>query len=112
MDCIIKNDKEIEQTEIDKKINELIEFVKFPYFTIINNIYIDENKDIALIIKDRYKLLNFNIEKDDLAEDNLDNLLNLLEKIKINYAIKKAGLNIEEIISICNFKKVIEENNR
>ena len=112
VDCIIKNDKEIEQTEIDKKINELIEFVKFPYFTIINNIYIDENKDIALIIKDRYKLLNFNIEKDDLAEDNLDNLLNLLEKIKINYAIKKAGLNIEEIISICNFKKVIEENNR
>ncbi len=112
VDCITKNNKEIEQVEIDKKINELIEFIKFPYFTIINNIYIDENKDIALIIKDRYKLLNFNIEKEDLAEDNLDNLLNLLEKIKIDYAIKKAGLKIEEITNLCEFKRIIEENKK
>ena len=79
---------------------------------ITKNIYIEENKDIALIIKDRYKLLQFNIEREDLSEDNIDKLIDILEKIRINYAINKVGLNIKEISNICNFNKIIEEDKK
>lgn len=112
VDCIIKNNKEIEQQEIDKKIDNLIEFTKFPHFNILNNIYIGEDKDIALIIKDRYKLLNFNIEKQDLVAENLDNILELLEKIKIYYAMQKAKLTVDGIRNICDLKKIIDESNK
>ena len=110
VECIIKHDNEIEQKDIDITINEFQEFLKFPYFTIINNISFNQEKDIALIIKDRYKLLNFNITKDDLSEINIDSLLNVLEKIRNNYSIKKVGLNIEEISNICKFNKILNEN--
>lgn len=112
VDCIIKHDNEIEQIKIDEKIYDLQKFVKFPHTIIIKNIHIEENKDIALIIKDRYKLLQFNIKKEDLSEDNINKLLNALEKIRINYALNKVGLNIEEINNICNFNKIIEENKK
>lgn len=112
VDCIIKNDNEIEQMKIDEKIEDLQKFIKFSHMVITKNIYIEENKDIALIIKDRYKLLQFNIEREDLSEDNIDKLIDILEKIRINYAINKVGLNIKEISNICNFNKIIEEDKK
>ena len=107
---IIEHDKEITQSEIDDFLKEFIEYVKFPYFTILNNITILDEKDIALIIKDRYKLLNFNIEKEDITENNLDNLLTDLEKIKMINNIRKAGLSVEEIQNLCEYKKILSNN--
>lgn len=112
VDCIIEQDREIEPIAIDKKVDDLIEFVKSPYITIINNIYIEENKDIALMIKDRYKLWDFKIEKEDLEKENIDTLLDILEKIRINYAMKKNGLEINEISNLCEYKKIIKDNNK
>ena len=110
VDEIIKTNKDITQDEIDNFIKEFKENVSSPYFTIINNIKILEEKDIALIIKDRYRLLNFNIEKGDISEDNLDNILSDLEKIKIRDCIDKSGLTIEEIESICEYEKILKNN--
>lgn len=109
VDTIINDKQGIASEEIDKIILELREFIKYPYFTIINNIKMNEDKDIALIIKDRYKLLDFNIEKEDLQEENLDNLLNELQKINISNNIKKSGLNIEDIKNLCEYKNILEK---
>lgn len=109
VDAIIRQNKDITSTEIEDVIKELKNYIKFPYFTIINNIKMVEEKDIALIIKDRYKLLNFNIEKEDLQEENLENLLNELQKINISNNIKNAGLNIEEIKNLCEYKKILDK---
>ena len=109
VDEIIDEIKGIPQNEIDQFIDEFINNIKSPYFTIINNIKILENKDIALIIKDRYKLLNFNIEKSDLSEDNLDNIIKDLEKLKIKDDIEKAGLTINQIKSICEYEKILNK---
>ena len=56
-------------------ITELDEFLKNPYNNIINNITILEENDIAMIIKDRYKLLNFNVDKEDFNEKKINNLI-------------------------------------
>lgn len=109
VDTIIKQNKDITPKEIDDVIAQLKKYIRNPYFTIINNIKMSEEKDIALIIKDRYKLLNFNIEKEDLNEDNLENLLNELQKINISNNIKKAGLNVNSIKYLCEYKKILEK---
>ena len=65
-----------------------------------------EEKNIAIMISDRYKLLNFAIEKEDITPDNLDNLIDTLQKIKNYYYIQKSGINLEEMEFICEFKKL------
>ena len=107
--CMIKNEKSITQDEMDSKIAELREFLNSPYNTIINNITILEDKDIALIIKDRYKLLNFIVEKEDLALGNVDSLISLLEDIETGINLKKADLEIDEIEQLSELKKLIKK---
>ena len=48
----------------DKKMNE--EFVNWPYYTILDNITMLNEKDVLVIIKDRYQLLKINITKENL----------------------------------------------
>ena len=100
---IIENNKTITQEKIDEQIMKLDEFLKNPYSNIITNLTITDDRDIAMIIKDRYQLLNFNIKQDDLSAKNLDNLINTLENIVTSFNLKKTGLdikNIEEILKI------------
>lgn len=108
---IIENNNTISQDKIDELIIGLDEFLKNPYNNIINNITILEENDIAMIIKDRYKLLNFNIEKEDFSVKNVNNLINTLEHIVIAYNLKKSNLkiqDIEEIIELMQALKIQE----
>ena len=108
VECIIKNNKTITQEEIDELIQKLNEFLKSPYNTIINNITILEEKDLGVIIKDRYKLLDFNLEKEDVSADNIDNMISLAKEIKIGFNIEKAGLDIKNIEELCELKKLLK----
>lgn len=107
-ECIINNNKTITQPEIDELINELREFLSNPYIIIIKNITILEDKNIPMIISDRYKLLNFNIEKEDIIESNIDTLISGLQKIKNYYNFQKAGIDLEKMRFICEAKKILE----
>jgi len=103
--CMIENNKTITQEKIDEQIMKLDEFLKNPYNNIITNLTITDEKDTAMIIKDRYQLLNFNIKQEDLSTKNIDNLINVLENITTSFNLKKTGLevqNIEEILKIKN----------
>ena len=105
-ECSKKNNPSITQEEIEQNILELQEFLNNPYNTIIKNITILEEKNISIIISDRYKLLNFTIEKDDINPDNLDNLIDILRKIKNYYYIQKSEINLDDMRFICEFKKI------
>ena len=104
---MIKNQEDISQEEMDLKIEELKEFLNNPYNTIINNIGFLEEKDVVLIIKDRYKLLDFMIEKDDLDINNLDSLISTIEDIQMNINLYKSGINIKDIEQMQKIKKII-----
>ena len=110
-DCIIENNPSITQEEIEEVINELKQFLTDPYIIIIKNITLLENKNIAIIISDRYKLLNFNIQKDDINEENLDNLIDSLNKIKNYYEIEQAGIDINTIRFVCKADKILKAKN-
>lgn len=102
--CMIENNKTITQEKIDEQINKLDEFIKNPFNNIINNLTFIDEKDIAVIIKDRYKLLNFNIRQEDFNNKNMDNLISILENIMVNFNLKSAELNIKEIDELLRIK--------
>lgn len=105
--CICNNFKGIEEEEIEKKINELENFVNYPYCTIISNIKILDNKDIKLIIKDRYKLLNIKIEDEDLELENIEAVIDVIKKIMQAHNIRNNNINLEKIECGIEFKKIL-----
>lgn len=105
--CMVKNQEDISQKEMEEKIEKLKDFLSNPYNTIINNISFLEEKDIALIIKDRYKLLNFIIEKEDLDTGNLDSLISVIEDIQTNISLHKVGMNIKDIEQLLKMQKIL-----
>lgn len=107
VNCIIRNNETITQEEIDVIISNLDDFLKNPYNTIINNLTILEEKDVAIIIKDRYKLLNFMIEKEDISLNNVDNLVSTLDIIEKSFCMKRVGLTPELIEEILRLRKIL-----
>ena len=106
--CMIENNKTITQEKIDEQIKSLENFLKNPYNNIINNLTITEEKDLAMIIKDRYKLLSFNIEKEDFSVKSVDNLISILENLVISIRLKNTGLKVEDIEEILALKDVLK----
>ena len=94
--------------EIDELIIDFDRFVKTPNIQIINNILIQETKNISLIIKDRYALLKFNITKEDVQEDNIDTLYQILKKLKFDINLEKANMDINKISEIIELYEIIK----
>ena len=107
--CICENNKDIEETEVNEIIDELREFMNYPYNTILNNVKLLEERDIMITIKDRYQLLDINIQKEDLEEDNLDELIRIIQKIQIAHNIRENEINLEEISCGCEFKEILNK---
>lgn len=107
-DCMRTINKEVTEQEIETTITDLREFILWPHTTILNNINIMEDKDILVIIKDRYKMLDIEISPEDLEIDNIDSLIAIVKNIEIGNSIKKNKIDVEEIKYICEFKKILE----
>lgn len=109
--CMIKYNKDITEEEIKVNIEEFEEFVKYPYDTISQSIIMGEEKDIPLMIKDRYNLFGIKLTKESLEINNIRSLILDLEKIQNYYYIRKTNIDLEEVKELCRAKKIIEENN-
>ena len=108
--CMIKNDKDITENEIKTHIEEFEEFVKYPYDTISSSIFMNENKDIPLMIKDRYNLFKINITKELLNTNEIRNLILNFQKIENNIHIHEAKIELNEVSYLLKAKKILEDN--
>ena len=106
--CLIKNNHQIEAQEIEEQIVKLKTFMKSPYHTIMKNIHISDEKNVQIIIKDRYRLLNFKVEKEDLDEENIEALVRNLKAIEISLNLENTGLKIEDIDIVCKIKELLK----
>lgn len=77
--------------------NILIHIVYSPYNNLINNIFIKDEKDLSLIIIDKYNLYGGKLNKEMLTKDNIDNLINNLKLVIDNFYIKKYNITEEKI---------------
>ena len=105
---LINKDKTMNDESIVDYIDSLQEFVRWPYFTILNNIKVLEEKDIEFLIKDRYNLLGINLTKDDLEEGKLPKLVETLEKVEKFYYIQKNGIDVDSIEDELELKTVVD----
>lgn len=113
VNTIIKNNPDISQEEIQESIKRFNRFIKYPRITIINNVTINTDKDIVLMIKDKYNLCNINITKSDLDEENVYNLITTVNILCENYNIvNNTDISIEDIEFILQANKILSDNNK
>lgn len=106
-----ENDESISYGEIDKLIDELFDFTMNPKNTLINNITVLGDKNISDIIITNYKLHNVNIDESLLNLESIDSLISDLDKIIMNYNLKKLGISIEKLVDAKKIRCALEKNN-
>lgn len=111
-DCVSEKYDDYVIEDVEEEIGVLTEFLESPYNTFINNITILEEEDIQLIIKDRYKLLDFNITKENIEDGERDFLISTLENLQQSQNIKQTNMTANQIQDICDLKEIIEKNNK
>lgn len=106
----MEEDSELTTIQLDKEIDELIYFTLNPSNTIITNLTIMDDNDIKEIIISNYRLFNVNLDSSTLESD-IDNLINDLEKINIYYILNNFKIDILNLQSIKEGKKLLEKYN-
>lgn len=81
----------------DLDINKLTSFITSPRIYILKNILINEEKDIGILIQDRYNLFGFKLNEEQLKKENLDNLIKELEIILGSIEMEKLGITESKI---------------
>lgn len=98
IELLKKENENLTLEEAQKVIVDLKNFIYSPYNTMINNISITEEKNMAFIISDCYKLLNINIKVEDLDDENIvNNLLSNIEIINLFNIMKQEQIDINDI---------------
>lgn len=99
---LIKQIKENEKEEME--INKLNKFITNPRINILKTILINEEKDISMLIIDRFNLFGFELKKEQLERENIEVLIKDLEIILGSIAMDKLGITVGKI-------KYIKETN-
>ena len=106
---IIKKNEEITDKEIGDTIKNIRDFINFSDFSVINHIKVSDTKELAVIIKDKYKLFGIQVSKENFQEDNIEDLI---KKVKIvsNYNnIQKSKFSIEDLEYIVTVKEMLKK---
>lgn len=109
VEIIIQEFEGISEDEINNKIREIRNFVTSPYIAILNNVTIKEEKDIVLMIKDKYNLFNINISKEDFEEGAIDTLIETVNFITNKCYLEKSRLDLEDVSYIIKANQLLEE---
>lgn len=88
MSLFKKNDKNIKE-----ELKRISDLVNYPYINIINNIWIKDEKEMDLIIVDKYNLYGFKLNKEMLSLDNIDKLISDIKVIIDGLLLMKHNLD-------------------
>lgn len=81
----------------EKELEKINSIINSPYLNLVNNLYIKDEKDIPIIIIDKYNLYNFKLTKDMLKEENIKTLIQNLKYIITNIYLKNNNLDEDKI---------------
>ena len=104
--------KDDETFDVEAELKVLIDFINQPYKVMLNNIKLAEEPNIADIIANRYKILNINIEKENLEEENIESYISEVEKIVNYHNILRSGVNFDDVTFVETVKPMIEKMNK
>lgn len=103
-----KNDPDITVKDIDSKLLELQKFIYDNNSDILNNININDEKEMNKIICEKYKLNNieFSMERLDLSE--IDKLIEDVKKLIVKYDVERNGIDLNEIKYLIEVKDTLK----
>ena len=102
---------EISNNEIISEENKLQDFIIYPYNSLINNVTINDQREITTIILDKYKLMNVNLTLEQLEDVNIDNIISTVNKVLVNTYINKSNIKYSDLNNACDMKKILEKEN-
>lgn len=106
---MIKKNEDITDKEIGEMTKEIRNFINFSNFTVINYIKISDTKDLAVIIKDKYKLFGIQVSKENFQEDNIEDLIRRVKVISTYNNIEKSKFSIENLEYIMAVKEMLKK---
>ena len=109
---IWKNVPDYCKNEVPDKNNvtEFKEYLAYPNIILINNTSITQDKDLGLVIKDKYNLCNINLTTEDLDLNNIDKLMDNVNVLYNENNIRKSNLSFEDIKFYIQAKSILEKN--
>ncbi len=91
-----KKEEDVSVKDLSDKFEQLKKGLFTHKFIILSNIALLQEKDIKMILVDKYKLKKINIP-DDLDLDKVNHLLNDIFYIKMREIIDESGVSLEEL---------------
>ena len=108
MNKLIKgNDETMTDKDVIRIIDELSRYLYNNELDVIKNIYITDERDIAMVIFDKYNLIGFNITPESLEADNIDSLIEATTIIVNNIHFEKVNINIDNIKFVFNSLDIV-----
>ena len=107
--AMIKKNEEITDKEIGQTAKKIRDFINFSNFSVINYIKISDTKELAVIIKDKYKLFGMQVSKENFQEDNIEDLIKKVKIISNYNNIKKSKYSIEDLEYITTVKEMLKK---
>ena len=105
---IIRQFPDILEDDINAMVVRLKQSISGPSFSVINNMNITEEKDMSIIIKDKYKLLGLNVNKEDFEEGSVESLAAMAKTLTVYNNIKNSNLDLEDIDFMCKAKEILK----
>ena len=106
---MIKKNEEITDTEIGELAKEIRDFINFSNFAVINYVKISDTKDLAVIVKDKYKLFGLQVSKENFQEDNVEDLIRRVKLITNYNNIQKTKFSVEDLEYITTVKEMLKK---
>ena len=107
---LIKNsDETLTNDDVNRIVDEIHHYLYNNEADVIKNIYITDERDIAMVIFDKYNLLGLNITPELLDQDNIDGLMETTNKLSNNIHFEKINVNVDNIKFISNALEIVEK---
>ena len=100
---------EITDKELGEMIKEIRDYITFTNFGVINYVQISEKKELAIIIKDKYKLFGIQVSKDNFQEDSIEDFMKKVAIITDYNNILKSEFSIENLQYIMTVKGMLKK---
>ena len=106
---LAKENEEITLENIDKHLLNLNRFIYDSSMEIINNITIAEEKNIPKIISDMYKLNSLIVDETKISPDQVERLIENVDKLLIYFDIYTLMMNLKEIKFLIEAPEVLKK---
>ncbi len=105
-----KQDVEINIKSIDDNLLELQKYIYDRSVDVIDNIVLLEEKNVLEMISQKYRLNGIIVDDEKISSDQIDKIIENIDKLLIYYDIINLGINLKDIKFIIDSGKELTKN--